>query len=634
MATIDRDGSPKGAVKLGLLKGAKTKRGTLNSVNDDLDYYSFNLSQRSSVEISLAGLQDNADLALIKGNRVVAASSKKGKQAESISRKLDAGSYKILVTVYGKQTNYVMRAEGTPLVINTPNPNPSPTPTPTPGTDPGTNPGSGSGGTNPLPAGPTPIAPASEPGSLPALAFDTGVLNQAKAYRDTVGVADTADYYSFTVGANRRVKISTGNATGEVTTTLVFDINGNGFVDPGDVITSGDSIEKSLGAGQYFVGVSASTGASVRYDLLLESSALEGLVPSPDPFIGLGGARDLGVVNGLVNFKQLVGSVDSADIYKFTLNSVSNFTAVLNSGDATGAVTMALLYDSDNNGIANPGKLVNGFVAGGDFIGGVFTSGGAGGTVLPINKTLGAGTYYIAVTQKEAVDNSVYDFSLFVNNTITGINPTSDPGSNGFGATDVTLQPISDPVNYSQYKQFVGSVDDSDFYRLTLTETTNIIITYNGSPEPVILRFGQDFNNNGVFDPTEDKNNNDILDFEDGNLNGIRDPGEDLNGNSVLDTEDLNGNGILDPNEHFEGDFSGNVVYSPLPPLYDGTASYQAIPNGFFTSVPTNIYAKLGPGTYYLQVDPQAITTDLGDGLVRYGSANVLYNVSFLKDQP
>jgi hypothetical protein len=46
--------------------------------------------------------------------------------------------------------------------------------------------------------------------------------------------------------------------------------------------------------------------------------------------------------------------------------------------------------------------------------------------------------------------------------------------------------------------------------------------------------------------------------------------------------------------------------------------------------VPTDIYARLPAGTYYIQVDAQATDVDLGDGLGRYGSANVLYNLSFM----
>src|SRR5205085_11987634 len=112
---------------------------------------------------------------------------------------------------------------------------------------------------------------------------------------------------------------------------------------------------------------------------------------------------------------------------------------------------------------------------------------------------------------------------------------------------------------------------------------------------------------------------------EDLNFNGRRDLGED----------DNNSGGVFVLNDVFGQQLSGNVVYSPLPPFYNTSASFSADPKvgGFLTTVPTNIYARLQAGVvYYLQIDPQATTVDLGDGLTRYGSANVLYNLSFLLD--
>jgi hypothetical protein len=360
----------------------------------------------------------------------------------------------------------------------------------------------------------------------------------------------------------------------------------------------------------------------------LQGTTITNLNPTADPPIGLGGATDLGAVSGLISRRQLVGSVDSTDIYKFTLSGVSNFTTLLNTTQTTGDVTMSLIYDNDGNGIANPGEIVDGLVVGGNFIGGVSTGTGPGGATLSINKTLGAGTYFLAITQKELVDNTTYDFSLFVNNTVAGITPATDPGNTIPAVRDVpsnsgniTLNAPGVPLNI---KQFVGSVDGSDFYRFTLTQTQNLIIGYNGSPELVALRLGVDRNNNGSFLGVDEEGfPTYISGNEDLNFNGRRDTGEVV---------DKNGNNTFDLNDVFGQQLSGDVVYSPLPPYYDSTASFNTDKRvgGFLTTVPTNIYARLPAGTYYLQVDPQAITVDLGDGLTRYGKANVLYNLSFL----
>jgi hypothetical protein len=196
-----------------------------------------------------------------------------------------------------------------------------------------------------------------------------------------------------------------------------------------------------------------------------------------------------------------------------------------------------------------------------------------------------------------------------------------------------------------------------------------VIIRYNGSPELAGIRFGRDYNGNGFFDPYEDRNDNRQLDpgegrsgpggtfapfTEDANGNGGLDPGEDRNGNGILDLQgdDTNGNGVFDPPEDLNGNglldrdvFEPSLVndpaYSPLPPFFDQEASFNTTIDTFLTpGIATDIYVQLpyrgilSPGTYVVEVNRQTIDTDLGDGLARYGSANILYNLSFILDGP
>lgn len=637
MARNDSDNARTSARNLGVLGKEKKVRGTLgvsSSVLDLDDFFKFKLNSRQGVTLSLTGLQRNADLRLqdTEGN-TIASSKKRSKKSEKIARNLDAGNYYVQVSQDGVNTKYVLTASAGEVFAPG---------TPGGGDDGGGGDGGGSGGGGaPITDIPTPIKPSSDPGSIPATAFDTGKLSGVKAYQDTVGGADTADFYRFSVDRSSKVIITSGNfVDGTVDTRLIYDINGNDFVDEGDVIASGNVITKALGAGTYFIGVTPSSGDKITYTIKLEESAITGITTTNDPPLGLGGATDLGTVQGSLNVKQvvsssdttnptLVGTFDSTDIYKFNLTSVSNFSALLNSDQLTGDVTMSLIYDDDGNGIANPGQLINGLVSGGNFIGGVFTGGSGGGSALAITKTLGEGTYYIAVTQRKVIDNTTYNLNLFVNNTVAGINPGADPG-NSIGSA-FGLGSLNQNVSF---KQFVGSVDGSDFYSFTIDQPRNIVIRYNGSRELVALRFGVDRNGNGVFDPGEDVDNNGRITFnEDLNNNGILDPGEDTDKDGYLKpSEDRNLNGILDPNEVFEQSLNGDVVYSPLPPLYDSSAKFEPVVNGFLTTVPTDIYARLGPGTYFFQVDAQSTEVDLGDGLTRYGSANVLYNLSFILD--
>ncbi|MCJ8278532.1 MAG: C2 family cysteine protease [Rivularia sp. ALOHA_DT_140] len=67
-------------------------------LNNKNDYYSFELSNRSSFELVLNNLSDNADVSLLNSNgSKVASSSRSGTKDETIARVLDAGTYFIEV---------------------------------------------------------------------------------------------------------------------------------------------------------------------------------------------------------------------------------------------------------------------------------------------------------------------------------------------------------------------------------------------------------------------------------------------------------------------------------------------------------------------------------------------------------
>jgi hypothetical protein len=600
------DDAPSGAQGLGQLKKARSIKGFIGSF-DTADYYRVKLTGRSSLAVSLTGMNAPVKVRITDVKGVFLA---KGK-ASSVTKTLDAGVYYIQVSRIGSSTNYNLKAS-----INGGSAPENPGTTPTTPTTPGSAP-----------------VDASDPGSFPAKAFEVGKLDAtSKTFKGAVGGLDAGDFFRFTIDKPNQFASSLSSVSGgDVEASLIYDINGNGLVDDGDVITKGAEIGKSLGNGTYFVGVTATQGTNVSYSLKLSGVAIAGISPTADPPLGLGNASNLGAVNGLVNVKQLVGSTDSTDIYKFTLNGVSNFSTLLNSTQRTGDVTMSLIYDEENDGIADPerafyevevqedGKRVANEVRDpGDFIGGVFTTGSGGGSALAINKTLGAGTYYIAVTQRKLTDNSTYDLSLFVNNTVTGISPATDPGSNLDTANN--LGTLNSPINI---KQFVGSVDRFDTYKFTLSQERNIIINYNGSPELAVLRLGKDLNNNG------------LIDFnlsEDGNNNGILDGKEDLNRDGILNFSE-----VYEPEPTSRPLALGRAVYMPLPPYFNSESKFMfkdgnKLINGFRTTVPTAIYAKLPAGTYFLQVDAQGVTVDLGDPAKRSGSANILYNLSIQLD--
>ena len=62
--------------------------------SDRADFLRFNLSSRSSIQVTLKKLKANADLTLLSGTgQLVLQSKQKGKKNEAIATTLEAGSY-------------------------------------------------------------------------------------------------------------------------------------------------------------------------------------------------------------------------------------------------------------------------------------------------------------------------------------------------------------------------------------------------------------------------------------------------------------------------------------------------------------------------------------------------------------
>jgi hypothetical protein len=757
----DTDGTIRQATSLGTFADDTiTLRNRLNSATSDFrDFYSFNLAVRSRVNIAVGLLQDNVALALLNSQgRKLEVSNRAGDRPERIQRELNDGTYYIAVVLFGTRTSYGMRIRPKPLEALPAPPGVAPVEPPPDGEDP----------TAPLPPGPAPIIPSPDPGPIPARAFDIGVLNAPVAYQQSVGGVDTngdglvsleeidfGDYYRFTLTQPAEVTIVTGNVSeGTVNTSLVYDLNGNGALDTSEdarfteILASGTPITRSLGAGTYFIGVELGDGGNVTYSFQLSQTPITDInFTSFPPTLGLQTAVDLGNIDsGTQSVRQLIGTTNPIDIYKFSLtNQATNVSLLLDQTQLIGDVTLSIVYDVNNDGIASPtrqgfdsdGDVVEGI---GDFVAGTFTAGAGDGATLTLRDTLTSGTYYLVVTQRSIpADNTPYNLQFFTDPVV--LNPVPDPTHDLPTATAVNLIPLStvanrDPANFTQITQVVGASDKSDIYRFTVASESNVIISYRGQFAPVGLQLARDLNGNNVIDvpedgtgfaivdgnieqfgerngildsedtlivngvlDTEDVNGNGILDLPEVDLNGdgIVDPNEDLNGNGVFDTlnedtiipngvldsedenqngvfdtEDRNGNLVLDRNEVLEPEPTINtqiygefpVEYNPLPPFplpsngpdagrggvgyeidptgafvvgdggFEFTNAYDDLTNAYITGSPTLIYARLTPGTYYLNVENLAFRpVDLGDGVRRTGPfpGNV-YSVSFFLD--
>lgn len=81
--------------------------------NDASDYFRASLKSRTSVELSLTGLKQDANLQLLqKSGKVIKQSNKKGKSDEAIKLTLDSGVYYFHVVGTSKETGYTLRATG------------------------------------------------------------------------------------------------------------------------------------------------------------------------------------------------------------------------------------------------------------------------------------------------------------------------------------------------------------------------------------------------------------------------------------------------------------------------------------------------------------------------------------------
>lgn len=85
------------AISINVTNSSNVFTDCVNRIDSD-DYYRFSLSGRSSFNLVLNGLSDNADVQLLNGNgSVIASSTHQRKNAEFINSTLDAGNYYIRV---------------------------------------------------------------------------------------------------------------------------------------------------------------------------------------------------------------------------------------------------------------------------------------------------------------------------------------------------------------------------------------------------------------------------------------------------------------------------------------------------------------------------------------------------------
>lgn len=439
------DDTFRGARNLQLNKTVKNLVGQ----SDRIDFYKFRASEQIDFTLDLTGLKANANVRLLNANRgAIASSNKPGKQAEDIAATLEAGLYYVEVRFADRRgnTRYNLRTSATP-----------------------------------------------EPGGTIATAFDIGVLSTTYINQDSIGTNDLVDFYKFTLNDIVNLDVRVNDSAQVRSIQLIRDQNNNGLVDNGEVFAPQTGFglgPLDIPSGTYFIKVEGFSNVSSPYELTLVPTLFGGNV-SPEPGNTLPLASNtLGAFSGTRSIREYVGTLDETDIYRFTLNDLSNFQITATASSTP--VRVQLVRDKNNNGLIDSGEI--------------FASGEGSGLISPasINQDLPAGTYFIAVESRFGTSPTSYEMTVV--GTPYGGNGLPDPGNTIPAARDLGVL-----SGTSSLKEYVGVLDSDDFYKFTLSNAVNLqanIIpsSINGNigvTDNIDVFLIRDTNNNGLIDNNE-----------------------------------------------------------------------------------------------------------------------------------
>jgi trimeric autotransporter adhesin len=277
--------------------------------------------------------------------------------------------------------------------------------------------------------------PADSVGNTLLTAKNLGVLTGTRSLQEFVGTTDPNDYYRFTLNSSSYLTLNLNglSADGDV---QLLNASGQQIAISNGPGVNAENIAASLAAGTYYIRIYPEVANNTSYTLGLS------VVPAPVDNAGntLATARNIGVLTGTRTFQDFVGRVDTNDYYKFTLSQGSNFRLALN-----GLTTDADVQLLDANGLV------------------IQTSNFDNTTPEAISRFLAAGTYYVRVYPYGTATN--YNLSL----TATSGVPVDLGGNTLATARDLGALTTT-PLNL---RDFVGVADPNDYYKFTLTGTSN-----------------------------------------------------------------------------------------------------------------------------------------------------------------
>jgi hypothetical protein len=190
--------------------------------------------------------------------------------------------------------------------------------------------------------------------------------------------------------------------------------------------------------------------------------------------VSLSTNTNIGTLNGRSSFSDSLSSSNTQDIRKLTLGASASLKIVLS--NLTANADIQLIKDSNGSLVVDSGETLS-------------TAASTGTTTDTINKSgLSAGTYYVRVFES---GTSSLNYKLTL---------TADYAGNSLGSAR-NIGTLSTATATS--RDFVGSDDTQDFYKVTLTATKPFTATLSGLAANEDLQLIQDKNSNGIIDSGE-----------------------------------------------------------------------------------------------------------------------------------
>lgn len=442
MSISHQDNRLCGARNLGSLSGIKSHNDFIGR-QDRVDCYKFSLADERLLSINVGRLRASADVRLYDSKgRTISRATSSCINADAIDTTLEAGNYYLKVQRRKQDTKYRLTTSVSQL-------------------------------------GTLPISTKLE--DLGQLAIG----NAAKSGR--VNAGNPTDYYQLSLAENSDFTANVSALSSTVRLSLYQDRNNNQLPDNNELFVIADSTNASasfthyLPSGVYFLGITSLDGSTdgTQYTLTLTHQPQSGSL-AVDPSEDSNQAMDLGRLTNPIAVKDLVGSLDSSDFYKFNLDQTSSFNANLSNLSRT--TTLTLYFDRNNNGLADSDEQA-------------ITSSGVKTTSL--SSDLPGGTYFVNITDAEAtIGNTFYSLSLFT--TPQPGNLPTDPGSSSGEAYDFGV--LSTP---KIAQDLIGQLDDTDFYKFTLDQISAVSASLSHLKRATSITLYCDQNNNGLVDGNE-----------------------------------------------------------------------------------------------------------------------------------